>query len=135
MTGAATRRPFSACAATVLRPAALNFSIRSGTLGDAAMPAFCYGQFRGPRAAFVITLACGLEGQWMLAQTPVAYGEDRDDENSRRVLTIPSGRCRDCDDGRFRRQFFMGYRYGIFNYATKALGGAVTVERFELSTP
>ncbi|AVT34066.1 glycoside hydrolase [Plantactinospora sp. BC1] len=32
-------------------------------------------------------------------------------------------------------QFFMGYRFGIFNYATSALGGAVTVRRFELSTP
>ncbi|MEU8350581.1 xylosidase, partial [Streptomyces sp. NPDC048845] len=31
--------------------------------------------------------------------------------------------------------FFMGYRFGIFNYATRALGGAVTVGRFELSTP
>lgn len=27
-------------------------------------------------------------------------------------------------------QFFMGYRYGIFNYATKALGGSVTVNSF-----
>ncbi|MDG4774502.1 family 43 glycosylhydrolase [Solwaraspora sp. WMMD792] len=32
-------------------------------------------------------------------------------------------------------QFFMGYRFGIFNYATQALGGAVTVRRFELTTP
>ncbi|MFB9547799.1 beta-xylosidase family glycoside hydrolase, partial [Micromonospora sagamiensis] len=32
-------------------------------------------------------------------------------------------------------QFFMGYRYGIFNYATQALGGAVTVRRFETTTP
>jgi beta-xylosidase len=32
-------------------------------------------------------------------------------------------------------QFFMGYRYGIFNYATIALGGSVTVESFTLSTP
>jgi beta-xylosidase len=32
-------------------------------------------------------------------------------------------------------QFFMGYRFGIFNYATQALGGSVTVERFELTTP
>jgi beta-xylosidase len=32
-------------------------------------------------------------------------------------------------------QFFMGYRYGIFNYATQALGGAVTVDRFEMTTP
>jgi beta-xylosidase len=32
-------------------------------------------------------------------------------------------------------QFFMGYRFGIFNYATSALGGAVTVERFDLTTP
>ncbi|WP_238006286.1 family 43 glycosylhydrolase [Dactylosporangium sp. AC04546] len=28
-------------------------------------------------------------------------------------------------------QFFMGYRYGVFNYATRSLGGAVTVQRFE----
>jgi beta-xylosidase len=27
-------------------------------------------------------------------------------------------------------QFFMGYRFGIFNYATQGLGGAVTVNRF-----
>ncbi|TDC76765.1 glycosyl hydrolase 43 family protein [Streptomyces hainanensis] len=32
-------------------------------------------------------------------------------------------------------QFFMGYRYAIFNHATQALGGAVTVTRFELATP
>ncbi|WP_226899663.1 RICIN domain-containing protein [Nonomuraea phyllanthi] len=32
-------------------------------------------------------------------------------------------------------QFFMGYRYGIFNYATQSLGGAVTVRRFDLTTP
>ncbi|RIW44393.1 glycoside hydrolase, partial [Micromonospora endophytica] len=31
--------------------------------------------------------------------------------------------------------FFMGYRFAIFNYATQALGGAVTVRRFELATP
>jgi len=28
--------------------------------------------------------------------------------------------------------FFMGYRFGIFNYATRALGGAVTVHSFAL---
>ncbi|TDC61528.1 hypothetical protein E1258_11225 [Micromonospora sp. KC207] len=32
-------------------------------------------------------------------------------------------------------QFFMGYRFGIFNYATQALGGAVTVRRFDIATP
>jgi beta-xylosidase len=32
-------------------------------------------------------------------------------------------------------QFFMGYRFGIFNYATQALGGTVTVSRFDLATP
>lgn len=32
-------------------------------------------------------------------------------------------------------QFFMGYRFAIFNYATTALGGAVTVKSFELTTP
>jgi hypothetical protein len=32
-------------------------------------------------------------------------------------------------------EFFMGYRYGIFNYATSALGGAVTVKAFTLSKP
>ena len=32
-------------------------------------------------------------------------------------------------------QFFMGYRFAIFNYATQALGGAVTVTRFDLTTP
>ncbi|GAA0402421.1 hypothetical protein GCM10009530_62960 [Microbispora corallina] len=32
-------------------------------------------------------------------------------------------------------QFFMGYRFGIFNYATQALGGSVTVRRFDLTTP
>ena len=32
-------------------------------------------------------------------------------------------------------QFFMGYRYAMFNYATQALGGAVTVRRFEMTTP
>jgi beta-xylosidase len=32
-------------------------------------------------------------------------------------------------------QFFMGYRFGVFNYATQALGGAVTVNQFAVSTP
>jgi beta-xylosidase len=32
-------------------------------------------------------------------------------------------------------QFFMGYRYAIFNYATQSLGGSVTVPRFSLTTP
>jgi beta-xylosidase len=32
-------------------------------------------------------------------------------------------------------QFFMGYRFAIFNYATQALGGAVTVDRFDITTP
>jgi beta-xylosidase len=32
-------------------------------------------------------------------------------------------------------QFFMGYRFAVFNYATQALGGAVTVRRFDLTTP
>lgn len=32
-------------------------------------------------------------------------------------------------------QFFMGYRFGIFNYATNATGGSVAVASFELSTP
>ncbi|MEV0895260.1 family 43 glycosylhydrolase [Actinoplanes sp. NPDC049802] len=31
-------------------------------------------------------------------------------------------------------RFFMGYRFGVFNYATTALGGAVTVRRFDLTT-
>jgi len=30
--------------------------------------------------------------------------------------------------------FFMGYRFGIFNYATSALGGAVAVESFEMTS-
>jgi hypothetical protein len=32
-------------------------------------------------------------------------------------------------------QFFMGYRYAIFNHATQSLGGTVTVRRFDLTTP
>jgi len=32
-------------------------------------------------------------------------------------------------------QFFMGYRFGIFNYTTQALGGAVTVNQFAVTTP
>lgn len=32
-------------------------------------------------------------------------------------------------------QFFLGYRFGIFNYATKELGGAVTISAFEASRP
>ncbi|KAG5922095.1 hypothetical protein E4U53_003733 [Claviceps sorghi] len=31
-------------------------------------------------------------------------------------------------------QFFMGYRYGIFNFATRALGGSVRVKRFAIDT-
>ncbi|PZG18625.1 glycoside hydrolase [Micromonospora craterilacus] len=32
-------------------------------------------------------------------------------------------------------EFFMGYRFGIFNHATQALGGAVTVRRFDITAP
>ncbi|BCB82700.1 hypothetical protein Psuf_000130 [Phytohabitans suffuscus] len=32
-------------------------------------------------------------------------------------------------------QFFMGYRFGVFNYATSALGGAATVRRLDITTP
>ncbi|MFE6200320.1 glycoside hydrolase 43 family protein [Streptomyces sp. NPDC057838] len=32
-------------------------------------------------------------------------------------------------------RFFMGYRFALFNHATQALGGAVRVTRFDLSTP
>jgi hypothetical protein len=32
-------------------------------------------------------------------------------------------------------QFFMGYRFGVFNYATQALGGSVAVNRFTIATP
>ncbi len=32
-------------------------------------------------------------------------------------------------------QYFLGYRFGIFNYATKNLGGSVTVDSFELAQP
>ncbi|NLT53660.1 MAG: family 43 glycosylhydrolase [Actinomycetales bacterium] len=32
-------------------------------------------------------------------------------------------------------QFFMGYRFAVFNYATQSLGGSVTVPRFDLTTP
>ena len=31
--------------------------------------------------------------------------------------------------------FFMGYRFGIFHYATRALGGAVHIAQFALTTP
>ncbi|HEV8556097.1 MAG TPA: hypothetical protein VGR06_06820 [Actinophytocola sp.] len=30
-------------------------------------------------------------------------------------------------------RFFMGYRYAIFDYATQALGGAVTMSQFTLT--
>ncbi|MGW4207256.1 family 43 glycosylhydrolase [Lentzea sp. NPDC004789] len=32
-------------------------------------------------------------------------------------------------------QFFLGYRFGVFNHATQALGGAVTVRRFDVARP
>ena len=32
-------------------------------------------------------------------------------------------------------EFFMGYRYAMFNYATQALGGSIRVASFELATP
>jgi hypothetical protein len=31
--------------------------------------------------------------------------------------------------------FFLGYRYGIFNFATKALGGSVAVISFTMDSP
>jgi hypothetical protein len=30
-------------------------------------------------------------------------------------------------------QFFMGYRFGVFNYATQSLGGMVAIESFQIS--
>lgn len=32
-------------------------------------------------------------------------------------------------------QFFMGYRFAIFNFATAALGGAVHVDSFSVTAP
>lgn len=32
-------------------------------------------------------------------------------------------------------QFFMGYRFAVFNFATSAIGGSVTVNRFAVTTP
>ncbi|MGW5746754.1 family 43 glycosylhydrolase [Amycolatopsis sp. NPDC003861] len=32
-------------------------------------------------------------------------------------------------------QFFMGYRFAVFNHATQALGGSVTLQRFDLTAP
>ena len=32
-------------------------------------------------------------------------------------------------------QFFMGYRFALFNYATQALGGSVSVRSFDLEAP
>lgn len=32
-------------------------------------------------------------------------------------------------------RFFMGYRFALFNHATRALGGAVRATRFEVSVP
>ena len=32
-------------------------------------------------------------------------------------------------------QFFMGYRFAIFNFATASLGGSVSVKSFTLTTP
>jgi hypothetical protein len=32
-------------------------------------------------------------------------------------------------------EFFMGYRFGIFNFATDAMGGVVTVKSFALTAP
>jgi hypothetical protein len=31
--------------------------------------------------------------------------------------------------------FFMGYRFAIFNYATKSLGGEIQVASFEMAVP
>ena len=32
-------------------------------------------------------------------------------------------------------EFFLAYRFGIFNFATKALGGSVTMKSFDVETP
>src|SRR4051794_17791107 len=32
-------------------------------------------------------------------------------------------------------QFFMGYRYAMFNYATQSVGGSVTIATFDMTTP
>jgi len=32
-------------------------------------------------------------------------------------------------------QFFVGYRYAIFNYATQSLDGEVNVSSFTMTTP
>jgi hypothetical protein len=31
--------------------------------------------------------------------------------------------------------FFIGYRFGILNYATKNLGGSVTLKSFDITKP
>jgi hypothetical protein len=33
------------------------------------------------------------------------------------------------------RRFFVGYRYGIFNYATESLDGMVRVSSFTMTSP
>jgi hypothetical protein len=32
-------------------------------------------------------------------------------------------------------QFFMGYRFGLFNHATRALGGSVRAGQFTVTAP
>ena len=32
-------------------------------------------------------------------------------------------------------QFYPGYRFAIFNFATSALGGSVQLQSFQLTTP
>jgi beta-xylosidase len=72
---------------------------------------------------------------WLRASADIRPGEDRTGKffystDGRTFKPIGTPLVLDTD-----WQFFMGYRYAIFNYATQSLGGEVSVSSFTMTTP
>lgn len=72
---------------------------------------------------------------WLRASADIRPGEDRTGKffystDGRTFKPIGTPFVLDTD-----WQFFMGYRYAIFNYATQTLGGEVNVSSFTMTTP
>jgi hypothetical protein len=72
---------------------------------------------------------------WLRVSADIAPGANREAHFSYSVdgeSFLPLGNALVLDN---TWQFFMGYRFALFNYATDALGGSVTVPWLEITTP
>jgi beta-xylosidase len=74
---------------------------------------------------------------WLRATVDIAPGSNNvatyqySTDGARRWQRLGSAQALQKDWG----GYFMGYRFGVFNFATKALNGSVRVERFDITTP